>query len=172
MSDTALYYFFSTIAQSFSTALALLATVVLFRLQAAEQAAIEASDVLITNYHGPTSRLELLSTRREGAFDRILEYFMTGAGRRDGADPQYLSARTKLEHSMVMAAAIRRNFRQSMLLTGLLVGGSVVALPFVPNVIQLSADGQAFVVLGTILIGAWCFASYWWLAKATLFAGR
>jgi len=171
VNETALFYFFSTVAQSFATAIALLGALVLYRLQATTAFAYDASKWLIAHYAvDGDSRARLLAMLGEGDFTGIVAFYH-GPGARTQADPQYYSQRSALQSAVAVSASIQKAFKKALTLTGGLLVVSIVAIPVVPKMAELPVGVRAAMVLGVLVLGGWCLTSYWRLSETALERG-
>src|SRR5437763_1132352 len=131
MMETALYYTFSTIAQTLAAAIALLAAFLLYRLQTIAHAIDQHVNKLV-QFFGGQERLDLDELDAQGKHDEFLAYS------RQHHTPAVVE-HVRIPHLRLAALltyrrAIFRTFYFSLWLTVGLVAGSVAVLVFTPAI--------------------------------------
>ena len=160
---TTLYYTLSTIAQSLAAAIALLATFVLYRVQALNTETERREDALLDLGFETGVRTKAQDARLRGdvkGFLEITSVQITTPNEKVDYARRRLKALYKHERSLM------RTFWLSVLLTVALIGASVVGLTRVPEIV----DGEltALILDGCLWWFGACLVSYAWLMKAAL----
>jgi hypothetical protein len=167
--STALYYFLSTVAQTFGAAIALLGALVLFRLQQTTAESHDSSAFLVETFNkNHDEKVRLQERLWAGDYPWLMGYYLTGEGKRGpGAAATYFSARAALERSVRLQQHIEHRFKNAMALTLVLVVGSIVAIPLVPVISRRAWAGIALVAAVLAIISR-CWGMYVRLVRAVL----
>lgn len=160
--ETALYYGFSTIAQTLAAAIALIGALVLYKLQLLSLGMESSGKYLVTNYSiDYDGSLELSPLLGARDFPAIADHFETGRyadaiiGSPSG-QAERASLRTLLGKRSSVLAEMTSSLKRTV---GTIVGaiGAVFLVPVLP----MSGLAVAFVAtLGLTGLGL-CLASYW-----------
>jgi len=165
--ETALYYTFSTIAQTLAAAIALLAAFVLYRLQSINSG-IEDSALNVQQSYPPAQSELLIPMLMQGRYQEIFDYSEKNPVPRPPGMSVYPSEkRVALGSLLRKKTEILRTIRRSFLATVILVALSVAVLAATPWI----STNQTLSVI-TLAVGAiWfvsCFPAFWSLIQAAL----
>lgn len=158
---TALYYTFSTIAQALAAAMALLAAFALYRLKAIDDECLNSSLVMESDTGGATTVRIPAIAGDWGAVRREVQ----GRLDRHQGDPNLresvVARLDRLDQLVAAHRSLRRALWVSLVVTAVMVGGSIAVLAYVPVIV---CTGYAEpTLLGGVLGTAICLASYVWL---------
>lgn len=164
--DTALYYTFSTIAQTLAAAIALLAAFALYRLQGLLNT-IEITSLELANGFQGEDLLALLSTRLDGdfiEFERLMSEppkYATSIH----AEP-LVSRRRTFSAALRQASSIRRWLNYSLAVSAAVILGAIIVLTRVPT-IAISPSGNLVLCGGIVGTGV-CLIAYYGLIRKAL----
>ena len=161
--DTALYYTFSTIAQALAAAMALLAALALYRLKSIEDECRGAAETIDNVTGGGT---ELKQHYMVSDWTKFLEEVTRRVTEQGRTLTPIATALKRIDRLMRTEGAILRALRLSLILTAVVMGGSVAALALVPLIF---AGGTAPLVLGlgVVAFGV-CLWSYVYLVRVVI----
>ena len=155
--DSALYYTFSTIAQTLAAAVALLAAFVLYRLQTLNSEIEERSDRVLQHYGGDDRRV-LEKLHVGGRFDEVLSYSKRMEPK--GTATEVVDrARPRLAELLGIKRGMLRWFRLSLVLTLGLIALSVGVLAATPAILD-HEDAPLLVLRVGVGYFVLCLASY------------
>lgn len=165
MGDAAstLYYTFSTIAQSLAAAIALLATFVLYRVQALNGEIERRSDALLELGFETGVRTKAQDARARGDVRGFLEITSVQI---TTPNERVDYARRRLKALFRHEVSLMRAFWVSVVVTVALIGASVVGLSRVPEICEAGLD--AMLLDATLWWFVACLLSYAWLLRAAL----
>ena len=163
--EAALYYTFSTIAQSLAAAVALLVAFVFYRIQSINSEMAERARRIIQHYEGKIRlRLDELLVTGDYAEMAALTTAPFPAHVEEG-EPGF--ARKRLGVLVTARKQLRREFRLSLVLTALLAIYSLLILAVAPTIGRSSALPGAMLSVGiTWFVG--CLYSYFRLGRKAL----
>ena len=147
--DSALFYTFSTIAQTLGTAFALLAAFVLYRLQQVTTVIESASRVFIIPYLPNEGARRL---RAQGAYQEMhallssLEPTQVEFTKKHS----FSAARSALVGGIELQRRLKQLLRASLALSVLVIFGAVAVLPFAPAI--AASEGTAWITLAIGLL--------------------
>ena len=134
--ETALYYTFSTIAQTLAGAIALLGAFVLYRFQLLAGSVEDTTEYLCDEFKSKSLELHHKIERARFDMDYRLVHELSQAYSEEGIDPQtiqkYHSARSRLDSMLSHRQSLLRYFNFSLIVTVLLILGSVAVLTYAP----------------------------------------
>ena len=161
--SNALYYTFSTIAQTLAGAIALLAAFVLYRLQTFKQE-------LVRDGNRVAIPLEQLEPRAHemvelGKYQELLDAASKAAY--PPGDGQAKNERARLEASVQTHKALVGEFRFALYLTAVTIAYSVAALVFAPLVLSHAPVAKVTLGLG-FLAFAWCVVKYVMILRSSV----
>ena len=162
--ETALYYTFSTIAQTLAAAIALLAAFLLYRLQSLNSA-VEHCMLMIVQHYGGPDRMQLDELSAQGKHPEFLAYHKANPA--PSGDIHTLTPRQRLETLLAHRDSVFRAFYLSLWLTVGLLAASVAVLVFTPALRSNAKCAEIIFAIG----GIWflgCLGSYAFLVKKTL----
>jgi len=168
--ETALYYLFSTVAQTLAGAIALLGALVLFRMQQLSAAMEQSVRTLIDRYHhAPDGSHSYAQELMSGDFTSVRDHFVTGPGKRVAgqADVIYFANVRELDSSLESRKTILIQFRYSLILTAIVILFSIGSIPVAPALAKHYAAAIVVIVV-TVLAVAASLLSYGRLAQAIL----
>lgn len=160
---TTLYYLLSTIAQSLAAAIALLATFVLYRVQALNAETERREDALLDLGYETGVRTKAQDARLRGDVKGFLEITSVQI---TAPNEKVDYARRRLKALYRHEGSLMRTFWTSVLLTVGLIGASVVAISRVPEIVD--RELYAVVIDATLWWFGACLLSYAWLLRAAL----
>jgi len=161
--ENALFYTFSTIAQTLAGAIALLAAFVLYRLQALNAGIDQWSQTILGLYGGPDRRV-VDDHYVRGQLRELLSYITEHPP--DAGEKHLDVPVSRLDSLLRQRKAVLAGFKCSLLLTVLLVAASVMALAFTPDISRASYS-LIVLIIGILWLGG-CLASYAWLVNKAL----
>ncbi len=152
--DTAVYYTFSTIAQTLGGAIALLAAFVLYRFQLLNSE-IEASAAHLRGFASGNTRHSMDIALLEGRHDKILTLAGTAEpGTFAHVGQEHIKAsQIRLAALQTHRASVLGRFVIALVLTVTLIGFAVLALSLTPALARAQVLG-AFLAVGV----TWCWA--------------
>ena len=147
--ENALFYTFSTIAQTLAAAIALLGAFALYRLQTIGVALHDLADSVIQPYIPNDTAMKLCG---EENFSALEEYLRTASPmNRDNANaPVYLGKRNAFAHHVATLASIRSLLKWTLAVTVLVIASAVTVLAFTPKLITVVGAPEVALVVGTI----------------------
>ncbi|MBI3789929.1 MAG: hypothetical protein HY275_03525 [Gemmatimonadetes bacterium] len=133
---TALYYFTSTIAQTFAAIIALLTALVLFRLQSASEDLRDAAEQLTSNFYDTEEQKDRLRVMIvEGAFGSVLRFYTDGEGahpeRGKGTKFRRLVDALATHHDSYRS--LLAGFRRALIACSLLILAAIASIPAIPS---------------------------------------
>jgi hypothetical protein len=146
MSETALYYFFSTIAQSFATAIALLGALALYRLQILHGELQTLTNYLIQFVKSSDEIIKIESARSLARYEEVIELFKASQGGHTNQSVERMAGVNQQDRKL------RRTLAIALALTLCVLLGSIVVIPFVPT---LHNPGRVFAMgltMGLIVV--------------------
>ena len=163
--EAALYYTFSTIAQSLAAAVALLVAFVFYRIQSINSEMAERARRIIQHYEGKIRlRLDELHVTGDYAEMAVLTKDPFPAHVEEG-EPGF--ARKRLGVLVAARKKLRHEFRVSLVLTALLAIFSLLMLAVAPTIGHSSALPGAMLLVGITWFVA-CLYSYFRLGRKAL----
>jgi hypothetical protein len=163
--DTALYYTFSTIAQTLAAAMALLAGFALYRLQGLSKVLEDTSLTILEAYVGADhGRLNAL---RVGAqFADFRDNYRTMTPIHAVTAEPYAARRRTFEDALTTVARVRKYLNSALLLTVFVILAAVSILANTPALASSQYAGLTL-GLGTVATAA-CLVMYGALVRVTL----
>lgn len=156
--DTALYYTFSTIAQTLAGAIALLSAFVLYQLQSLHKEMEEKSGTVICQYNDEHRKI-LQDYENHGQYDELFEYVLKHPLDSNQITDHIKSSQERLGVLVQSKKSLMADFRFSLFLTVGLIAASIIVLSVTPILNTLCS-----VVFLTFIIGiVWfitCLAKY------------
>ena len=152
--QSALFYSFSTVAQTLAGAMGLLGAIVLFALQESTRSIERAATQLTEIQHDAVSPLYLRHILARRSFHEIArlygELLQPGASSETSTDVlvHYATLTWELDHDN----ALRRAFWIALVASGIVVACSLVGIPFTPELSANQRLGRS--VLGADVLGA------------------
>jgi len=164
--ENTLFYTFSTIAQTLASAIALLAALVLYRLQRIS----EAIDLAMSQVRQPYSlNTEAQLALEEEKYSEVLEYLNNARPDNPGmaASAAYIGRKRRFESLLVLQRDLRRWLQFALVLSVIVIAISVAAIAVVPLITHSSI--AATLTLVTIVAAfIWCLVVYALLARKTV----
>jgi hypothetical protein len=167
--DTALYYTFSTISQTFAGAIALLGAFALYRLQQISSEIVELGDSSFSFYiNNSKNKIDLENKRLKGQYREVLDYIKSNPlDDLPEAIERYLG---KLDKLLIYKEKILTLFKVSLILTLGLILYSIVMLPFVPQIVKhLCPSAATISVTIAFILVICCLISYFLLIRKIVF---
>src|ERR1044072_7524834 len=168
--DNALYYTFSTIAQTFASAIALLAAFVLYRFQILSSALETHANDLRKQYSEESDLVLSNSFVVKGDFDGFVDYLtkhpidVTGS---DVTDAYIVTSLSQLQRLLRLQKSLLRRLYFSVALTAILITVSIFVLMVTPT-LALHPDVRSFAFMIALVWVAGCLVSYVFLIRKSL----
>ena len=169
--ETALYYTFSTIAQTLGGAIALLGGFVLYRFQLLARSIEDTAEYLRKEFKSKRRELHDKIDKARFDSDYRLVHEVSQAYSEEGIDPptiqKYYSARARLDAMLGQKYSLFRYFNFSLIATVLLILGSVGVLANTP-ILEVAGYGSPTVfVIGSIWFAV-CLYSFMVVVRKAL----
>ena len=155
--ENALFYTFSTIAQTLAAAIALLGAFALYRLQTIGVALHDLAVSAIQPYLPNDTALKLCG---EEDFSALEEYLRkTPPVNPDNANaPYYLGKRNAFAHHVATLMSIQCLLKWTLAITVFVIAGAVTVLAITPKLITVAGAPEVTLVVGTVaIIGCFVF---------------
>jgi len=152
VTENALYYTFSTVAQTLAAVLAILAAFIVFRLPNIEKLFADFK----SDAHSYTTKVEaddLLKAAQQGGRERVAERLISSSA--TSGDSATTEAFLRQAEEVHRAWSTRQtglsDLRALFVFGGVAIGGSLVALPFVPRLAGQAEWAKSIVVVILVL---------------------
>jgi hypothetical protein len=152
VTENALYYTLSTVAQTLAATLAILAAFIVFRLPDIEKLFADFQ----REAHSYTTKVEadqLLEAAQRGGRERVAERLISSKATSD--DPALTEALLRRAEEVNKAWNMRQaglsDLRAVFMFGGVAIAGSLVALPFVPNLARQAEWAKSIVAVILVL---------------------
>jgi hypothetical protein len=168
--DNAVYYTFSTIAQTLAGAIALLAAFGLYRFQILSKALETHAKDLREQYSEEVDLVRTNSYIVKGDFHKFLDYLtkhpidVTGS---DEMDAYIADSLSQLKRLLRFKRSLLRHFYFAIALTVMLITVSIFILMVTPT-LALHPDVRSFAFMVALDWVAGCFVSYFFLIRKSL----
>ena len=164
--ETALYYLFSTIAQTLAAALALIAAFTLYKMQILESKIKETSLLLINFYKEPELELLHLTGKYEELFAKI-EAMQKDNNDIDVDKSSFKNMRMLLNHKKL----IIRYLNKALFRTSLTILYSIIMIPMTPIITKYNFCCLLAILIGIFLV-SWLLALYHDLILKSIFPNQ
>ncbi len=158
--ENALYYTFSTIAQALAAAVAILGAFVLYRIQSLNTDTHDAAAAVRTHSSTPAAiTIQITDAFGRGRYAEVLS--LSRQNQQHAAGVDLTSAWHRLETSLASKNSLTATFMVALVLSFVVVLGSVAILAFTPRIVARSYPMVWLV--GGVLASGGCLVSYAWL---------
>ena len=150
--DTALYYTFSTISQTFAGAIALLGAFTLYRLQQISSLIEDAAGTAIQAHINPmyNHRDVIQHFMANEQYQEIFDYINNNPVDTEN----YITAlHNKLGQLLIYKKELLALLNRSLLLSVIIIGYSICVLPFVPQIVKCVNSSAPPIIIGIGFIG-------------------
>jgi hypothetical protein len=164
--ENALFYTFSTIAQTLAAAIALLGAFALYRLQTIRAVLDDLAGTAMQPYLPDETARKL---QAEGAYIALLDHLSNTQPRnpKEANEPRQVATRNTLRAHVETMSFIRRSLTWALGLTGAAIVGAVTVLAFTPRIAVQPTITCAVFVVGIALF-ATCIVLYAMLVVRSL----